>query len=398
MLRRRSSVVPPLFLGLLLAAVPLGTAREISIPLEQTEIDGAALGVQPGDVILLEAGRRQFLKIDRVVGSPQACVTIRNHGGLVTIANSDRYYGIFVGRSRHFRITGTGSADFVHGIHIGGTGPHGSGLMIAGLSSDYELDHLHIARAGFAGMLLKTDGADGTLLAHVNLHHNYIHDTGGEGLYLGETQPTGQTLRHVEIWNNVVARTGWEACQIAHGAEDVRVHHNVFYRAGLTGELWQDNNFQLSANTTCEFHHNLVIGAGSHLVIAFGGLTKAVHDNYFEGTRTGPAVSLADSNIAAIANTTFTLENNFFRGVQPVQPIVLFTGEKTVLRARGNRWEGSNRFIRFQPVIDLSQSVRLDRNENTAVARPRFVDEARDNFRLVPGDPYQKLGFGLLPQ
>ena len=390
---------PALVAALLsLAVIPDVAAREISIPSAQTEIDGAALGVQPGDVILLEAGTRPFLKIDRVVGTPQACVTIRNHGGAVEIGNADRYYGIFVSRSRFFRISGTGAAQLVRGIQINGTGPHGSGVMIAGLSSDYELDHLDLGHPGFAGMLLKTDGADGTLLANVNIHDNYIHDTGGEGLYLGETQPTGQTLRHVQIWNNVVARTGWEACQIAHGAEDVRVHHNVFYRAGLAGELWQDNNFQLSANTTCEFHHNLVIGAGSHLVIAFGGLAKTVADNYFEGTVTGPAVSLADSNIPVIANTEFVLERNFFRGVQPVQPIVLFTGERTLLRARDNRWEGDNRLIRHQPILDLSRIVLLERNENAAVPRPRFVDEAHDDFRLVPGDPYRKLGLGLLSQ
>lgn len=380
------------------ALIPLAFAREIPIPVEVVEIDGAALGVKPGDVILLEAGRRQFLKIDHVVGTPQACVTIRNHGGIVGLRNTDRYYAIFVAHSQYFRITGTGDPRHPHGIVLDGTGPHGSGVMIAGLSSDYELDHLEIARPGFAGLLLKTDGADGTLLAHVSIHDNYIHDTGGEGLYLGETQPTGQTLRHVEIWNNVVARTGWEACQIAHGAEDVRVHHNVFYRAGLKGDLWQDNNFQLSANTTCDFHHNLVCGAGSHLVIAFGGLKKTIHDNYFEDTITGPAVSLADTNIPSLPNTEFVLARNFFRGVQPVQPIVLFTGEKTVLRATDNVWEGANRFIRFQPIIDLSQVVRLDHNHPAPVPRPRFVDAAHDDFRLAPDDPYRKLGFGLLSE
>lgn len=381
-----------------LAGLRPGFGREFVIPVGQTEIDGVALGVQPGDVILVEAGRRQFLKIERVLGSPQACVTLRNHGGVVTIGNDDRYYGIFVAHSRYFRITGTGTPDTRLGIVVDGTGPHGSAVMIAGLSSDYELDHLHLARPGFAGMLLKTDGADGTLLEHVRIHDNVIHDTGGEGLYLGETQPTGQTLRHIEIWNNVVARAGWEACQIAHGAEDVRVHHNVFYRAGLAGELWQDNNFQLSANTTCVFTQNVVIGAGSHLVIAFGGLAKTLRDNYFEGTVTGPAVSLADSNLPAVPNTTFVLERNFFRGVQPVQPIVLFTGDKTVVRAAGNRWEGANRFLRAQPVIDLSQVLQLDDNRAGDVPRPRFVDEAHDDFRLVPDDPYRKLGLGLLPE
>lgn len=387
-----------LILLLLAGLVDLLPAREFVIPSGQNEIDGVALGVAPGDAILLPAGHRPYLKIDRVVGSPDRPVVIRNAGGLVEIGNTDRYYGIFVARSHYFRITGSGEPALSRGIHLNRTGPHGSGVMIAGLSSDYELDHLHIARPGFAGLLLKTDGADGTVLENVSIHDNYIHDTGGEGMYLGETQVRGQTLRHIRIWNNVVARSGWEACQIAHGADDVSVHHNVFYQAGLTGELWQDNNFQLSANTTCDFHHNIVIGAGSHLVIAFGGLEKNIHDNYFERTITGPGISLADSNIPAVANTSFRLEGNFFRGVAAVQPIVLFLGEKTRLSARHNTWEGTNRFIRHQPVIDLGAVLDLADNRQAPVPPPRFVDAAQDNFQLAGDDPYRKLGMGLLQE
>lgn len=372
-------------------------AREITIPLTQTEVDGEALGVKPGDVLLLEAGTRPFLKLDRIVGAPEAPVQIRNHGGLVVMRNTDRYYNIFVARSHYFRITGTGDPALPRGIHLDGTGPHGSGVSIAGLSSDYELDHLHISRPGFAGLLLKTDGADGTLLENLLIHDNYIHDSGGEGMYLGETKEKGQTLRHIRIWNNVVVRAGWEACQIAHAESDVEVHHNVFYQAGLGGELWQDNNFQLSSNTTVDFHHNIVIGAGAHLVIAMGGLAKTIRDNYFEGTIAGAGMSLMDSNVSKIANTTLVIERNFFRGVQSVQPIVLFTGERTKLTLRDNVWEGTNRFLRHQPIIDLSRMLDVVNNRQATVAAPRFVDPENGNFHLAADDPYRKLGIGLLP-
>src|SRR4051812_31021303 len=86
------TVRPLLWLGAGLLAGVLLDAREISIPLTQTEINGAALGVQPGDVLLLEAGERPFLKIDRVVGSAEAPVVIRNYGGTVVMRNPDRYY------------------------------------------------------------------------------------------------------------------------------------------------------------------------------------------------------------------------------------------------------------------------------------------------------------------
>ena len=40
----------------------------------------------------------------------------------------------------------------------------------------------------------------------------------------------------------------------------------------------------------------------------------------------------------------------------------------------------------------------LDPEDGDGMRRPRFVDEAHDDFRLVPGDPYRKLGLGLLSQ
>jgi len=372
-------------------------AREHLIPLEQTHIDGVALGVQPGDVILIAAGARPFLKIERVTGSAEAPVIIRNHSGQVVLSNSDRYYNIFVGASRYFRITGTGSADHRYGFHLNGTNEGGSAVMVAGLSSDCELDHLHIERAGFAGIMAKTDNAVGTFMDNVNIHDNYIHDVGGEGLYLGQTKYPGQTLRGLHIWNNVIARTGYEACQIANAPENVRVHNNVFYRTGLKKELWQDRNFQITSQSTAEFTHNIIIGAHSCLVVMSGGQPKVFRQNYFASTVTEPVVVCGDAAAADYPNDHVLFEGNFFRDVAPVQAILLFTGARTVFQVRDNTWDGDNEeFVRHQPIIDLSKKVLLEGNRRAPVPKPRFVDEAHDDFRLIDGDPYKALGLGLL--
>ncbi len=380
-------------LGLLLGATA-APVREHLIAVDQTVVDGAALGVQPGDVILVAAGVRPYLKLEHVVGTAANLVIVRNHGGQVVLGRTDRYYGLHVGASRHLRITGTGSAEHRYGFHLTGTNAGGSAVMVGDLSSDCELDHLHIERAGFAGIMAKTDGAVGTFLDNLAIHDNYIHDVGGEGLYLGETKYPGQTLRDIRVWNNVIARTGYEACQIANASGAVRVHHNIFYRAGLRQELWQDRSFQLTAESPCEFTSNIVIGAHSCLVITSGGAPKIFRGNYFAGTVTEAAVVCGDAPDGAVVTVLFA--DNFFRDVAAVEPVLLYTGKSTVLQARNNRWDGANRFIRFQPILDLSHQVRLEANRREPVPPPRFVDEARDDFRLETDDPYRALGLGLI--
>jgi hypothetical protein len=377
---------------------PVAAAREFLIPRTQTEIDGVSLGVQPGDVLIIEAGDRPWLRIANVTGSIQSWIEVRNRGGAVILRNEERAYDIKIARSRYVRLTGTGEPGCNYGFVLQGTAPGGSALIVTDLSSDCEIDHLHIARPGYAGMLIKTDGAAGTFMDNLNIHDNYIHDTPGEGIYIGETKRMpGQCFRHLRIWNNVVARTGYESCQLAHTTEDVQVHHNVFYHAGLRGDLWQDNNFQLGSSATCEFFQNMVIGANTHLVVGMGGAPKIFRDNYFAECTAGPAFQLGDTDMAFAPDTTVVVKGNFFKGVAAVQPVIVYLGSKSVVHAEGNQWETGRQFMKAQPIIDLSKVLFVGENPKVAVPAPRFVGEAEDDFRLEADDPYRARGIGLLP-
>lgn len=381
------------FFGAILACE--ASAKEFTIPLAQELVDGAKLGVQPGDTILLEAGPRTTLRFEHVVGSPTDYVTIRNKDGEVLIRNDNRHFDIFIGTSRYFHLTGEGKNGVRYGIQLAGTMPlHGSALMISGLSSDCEVDHLEIHHPGFAGMLVKTDGAVGTTMDNISIHDNFIHDTGGEGMYVGETKIPGQLFHHVKIFNNVVARSGYEACQVCNIIEDCQIHNNVFYRCGQRGDLWQDRGVQL-AHSACEMYGNIVMFAHSVLLVGSGGPTKFVHDNYFEGTVSGPGVEFGDAKVTTSFNTGITIEKNYFRGVSNVQPVILFTGEETELHASNNVYQDGCQFLQIQPIVDLSKKVFAENNRRAEIQRPQFVDEAHDNFALVAGDPYKALGMGL---
>ncbi len=370
-------------------------AREFTIPISQEMVDGAKLGVQPGDTILLEAGPRKVLHFEHLQGSPTNYVTIRNHGGEVIIKNDDRHFDIFVGSSRYFHITGQGVAGQKFGIHLSGTmKEHGSALMIGGLSSDCEVDHLQINNSGFAGMLIKTDGAVGTIMDNISIHDNFIHDTGGEGMYVGETKIPGQLFHHLKIYNNVVARSGYEACQICNIIEDCQIHNNVFYGCGTRGDLWQDRGVQL-AHSACEMYNNIVMHAHSVLLVGSGGPPKFIHDNYFEGTVSGPGVEYGDANVSTSFNTSITIERNYIKGVPDVQPVILFTGEQTEFHASSNVYQDGSRFLQTQPIIDLSKKVFVENNTRADIPSPHFVDEAHDNFELVDSDRYKAMGMGL---
>lgn len=391
-------------LWLALLFIPLctgtaGRAREFLIPTTQSEVDGDALGVAPGDVLAIVAGERPYLRLRNLEGSAAAPIVVCNRGGAVVLRNQSRPYALKLSQARYVRLTGAGVPGCRYGFVLAGTGEGGSALIVTDFSSDCEIDHLHILRPAYAGMLIKTDGAPQASFAHLEIHDNYIHDTPGEGLYIGETKRApGQTFRGVEIWNNVVARTGYESCQLAHTIERVRVHHNVFYRAGLRGDLWQDNNFQLAANAACEFFQNIVIGANTHLVISMGGLPKVFRDNYFSGCVAGPAFQVGDSDMAFVPDSTVRIEGNYFHDIPAVQSVIVFTGTRSLLHAQGNRWDSGRRFVEAQPLVDLSKVLFVGENPRGAVPPPRFVDEAHDDFRLEAADPYRARGIGLLPE
>lgn len=389
------SFLPLGFLSLL-AGLPTSLfARDHHISADVAAVDGVVLGVAPGDRILVQAGPRGSLRLKNLVGTAEAPITVINSGGQVVIHDPTAYAGIAADQCRHLHLTGTGDPDHVYGFHITGTNEHGSGVIAAGLSSDIEIDHIHIQDTGFAGMLIKTDGAVGTFMDNVNLHHNYLHDTGGEGFYIGETKYPAQIFRGLQVWNNVVARTGWEALQLANCHEDIRIHHNVFYQAGLEQVLWQDNNLQFAAAVNAEIDHNIVIGAVSNLVIVSGGLPKRFHHNYLEHDNgNGPMFYLDDSRFPEVADTALILEKNFFRLTRTRQSVVQFGGRHTRLELRDNTFTGTSRLIKTHRDADLTG---VHDNVERDLGAPAFIDPANGDFRLRDDDPYRALGIGLLP-
>lgn len=269
-----------------------------------TEFDGVEQGVGPGDSICVRGGPREFLRFYSVVGSDDAWVEIRNCEGSVELSNDDRGYGLSVDGSRWFRITGAGdpAVEFGFRVRAARTGPDyaGSGVVVGGLSSDYELDHMEVYESGFAGFSLKTEPTcDGSanlgnfVQYDTRLHHNWIHDTGGEGIYFGSTGYGGReylcdgetVLLHphehhgAQIHHNRIERTGWDGAQIGVTPVDCRVWGNWIRDVGLAGELYQMQGLQIGGGSQCEVWANRLERGPANGIFVLQAATTIVHDN-----------------------------------------------------------------------------------------------------------------------
>ena len=221
---------------------------------------GTAL-IQPGDVLCFEPGARSSIMVEGVKGTEEKVVTLRACGGVVSLAsaytqertNADGSTvtlntggAISVLDSQHFRVTGGGVTFAKHAIVANGA------VTIRALSSDVEVDHLHIQHAMEHGIKTKTDPTcSGEMLRtkfvmrNLLIHDNLIeHIVDGEGMYIGHYAVNGiehyacpgellfpHLLENVQIYNNVLYDTGADGIQLA-GVISGSVHNNVVEHFG----------------------------------------------------------------------------------------------------------------------------------------------------------------------
>jgi hypothetical protein len=280
-----------------------------------------------------------------------------------------------------------------------------SGLAIGGGASDFELDCLEVARAEFAGIVVKTDDDGEATMRNVKLHDLYVHDTGSEGLYLGSTQAQPQhVFEGLRIHDNRFLRTGTEALQVGQLGDDCEIHHNVLgpgatrWRSAFAD--YQDGNVQYGQrNGSSRFHHNLVIGTGDLFVEFFpthvdsdvrtGSDTVTFSDNYFSDTSASGVYTHADEN-----SVTVRFERNTFRGffwtypevhpdaTLPVQVFGIGSNTLNPHQLVNNRYDAPYPFVMW-----TFPSVSQENNTAENVAPVRFVDFMHDdieaNFRAL---------------
>lgn len=268
------------------------------VPENTNTIDGAKLGLKPGDVICLSAAKKYSgtpLRFINIVGSSSSPIIVTTCGGTVsvTVPNTLTYVMKFE-KSKYFKLTG-GTVDGTYGIKLSGSNT--LGLSLDNLTTNFEVDHVEVSNVGFAGIMAKTDPTcdDATIRGHFTLrdasiHHNYVHDTGGEGLYIGNSFYSNgvstscgirypHELENIKIYSNTVRNSGWESIQLGCAVRGAEVHDNVVENYGTKNINSQNNGIQIGEGSGGLCYNNYVKSGKGNGIIVLGIGDNVVFNN-----------------------------------------------------------------------------------------------------------------------
>ena len=377
------------------------------VPAGVKVIDGEKLELVPGSIIGLNSEITYgTLEFHNIVGTAEHPIIIKNFGGRVKIIATDKWHAVKTERSKHFRITG-GTTPGVYGIYIQGGE---MGLKMDGLSTNFEVDHVEVAKPGFAGIMAKTDPTcnDATIRGNftmydVSLHDNYVHDTGGEGFYVGNSfwdgmeRQCGLRLPHeikgLKIFNNTVENAGWEAIQVGCAIEGAEIHNNTIKNYGTVNKQFQNNGIQIGSGTGGLVYNNLIkYGTGNGMIIMGTG-DNVIYNNIIVGA--GSNGVFCDERFTPgegfkfINNTIISPKNDgikLFAELVPMNTIInnIIANPGTYGTYTGTR-SNDDAFVYL-----LSSDVRVKMSNNLflkSADEAQFVSAAEDNYRLKGKSP-----------
>lgn len=405
------------------------------IPTAATIADGSSMGVQAGDTIYLEAGLRPYLLLRNFHGSAENYLTIINYNGLVEISNDNYFYGLVTFNCSYFRLTGTGDPNYFYGIKITASNGESNGLSLDSFSTDFEVDHLEIYDAGFAGIISKTNPSCDTLTHRRNFtqyntifHDNFIHKTGGEGMYLGHTYYSGyekvcdvdtsifypHEIYNLKVYNNIIDSTGYDGIQIGCVVEGCEVYDNVITNAGFTDDAssmyYGMSGIVLGGGTSGLCYNNLIYdGYGSGISI-FGLGDIWVYNNVIVNAGrisnlvTGPpdnfqAYGIFCDDRTTVEGKSFNFINNTIVNPRDIG-IRFWSVESENNRMYNNliinpglkRWNFNRSMIDVtDPSLAVADTLSagnfFDSTAYESDENPYFINENELNFHLKPNAP-----------
>lgn len=285
---------------LLSANNELAAVKKHFIGIEKLSIDALQLGVEPGDTMILESGKRKSLRISNVKGDSLHYVIITNESGDVIIENDDFHFGFVLSNCSFFRLTGSVNNENYYGIRILKTGKGANGLGIGELSTNYEVDHIEIANTGFSGIFAFSQPtcdltANRGFFEQRNtiIRNNYIHDTYGEGMYLGHSFYTGYTItcgeqsqvvypheiKGLKVYDNILENIGYDGIQVCSAVENTEVYNNTIYNYGTKMEAMQHSGIQIGAGTKIKCYNNSIIKGSGTGIMMFGLADSYIYNN-----------------------------------------------------------------------------------------------------------------------
>lgn len=266
----------------------------IEIPITQNLVTETS-GIQPGDVVCLLPGFRDFIQFKNLHGTSENPIIITHKDGVV-LFNSTGSYGIKFNNCSHVRLTGTGVEAVPYGLIISQVA-NGAGISVDNLSTNVEIDHIEIANTPIGGIYAKTEPdptGDCTFpatrekftLYNLIVHDCYLHDIGDEGMYIGSSKFLGQTIYHcndtvvlphvlegVKVYNNILERTGWDAIQVSSTVLNCEIYNNIIREDSYKEEPFQMSGILIGGGSNCDCYNNIILnGKGDGIdYVGMGG-------------------------------------------------------------------------------------------------------------------------------
>lgn len=365
------------------------------------------LNVQPGQTICVQGGNYNMLRFIGFTGLPNAPIRIRNYNGQVKIAHNSYYGAMDFHGCRYLQVMGNGDNNVNYGFRVDSCGT-GSAIGIGSKSSDIELHHVEVAKAGFAGVMAKTDPSCTDASTHyqnftmynINLHHNYMHDVGGEGFYVGSSFYAGfnttcggvpdtlypHLIYGLDIHHNIVERSSAEGLQYA-CAPNAQIHDNSLNHTGINPfAAFQNNGLQCGAGGGGNCYNNFIRNAdGSGIIIIgpFGG------NKFYNNVIVHCNGIFCDNRVGSVGNTSLDIFNNTMVDIDG-KAITLYNEINTNTIKNNVIIRPSNGV--FFDYLQGATATLINNYTSMNMASAYFADTTNDNFRPTINSPFIDAG------
>jgi hypothetical protein len=379
-----------------------------TVPATASTVDGKAMNFKPGAVICLSATvKYKNLQFKNLLGSASQPIIIKNCGGTVTLNATGLSFGLKFVNSKYFRVTG-GNTPNVYGIKI--NNGH-IGMSLEYLSTNFEVDHVETAYAGFAGIMAKTDpGCDNATIRenftmyNVSFHDNYVHHCAGEGLYIGNSFYEGaktscgtrlpHEIHNAKIYNNVIKYSGWEGIQLGCATKGAAVYNNTIENFGTKNITSQNNGVQLGVGTGGVFYNNFIKNGPGNGLIVLGLGDNVIHNNVIVNVGTNGI--FCDDRYSP--GTGFKFLNNTI--VNPQGDGIRLYADRTnlyniiyntiVVNPGSYTTYSYPRTSADAYVYKLSSKVKVQTSNNyftRSITALKFINSGANNYRLYSSSP-----------
>lgn len=415
-----SSIIILLFINTRASQV----ACTVEIASEIVLIDGSAFN--PGDVICLLAGNKDYLLLRDIQGTESQPITIVNKGGAVII-DTDHFYGVKFDNCKHVIFRGNGYDEADYGIHIKRVG-NGAGMSVDNKSTNIEIEFVEISYTLIGGIYAKTEPYQGdcnNLVTRENftmydlkIHDCYLHHIADEGMYIGSSKYTGQTIYQcdeivvlphiiegVSIYDNIVENTGWDGIQVSSAPVDCNIFNNLISHDSYEEEPYQMSGILIGGGAKCDCYNNKIFDGKGDGIDIFGlGFMKIYNNLIVRAGRTFKPDEPAEykhgiyvGEVVNSPNATFKLYNNTI--VSPKSSGIKYSNQEAAMGYLKNNIISNPGLDPEYIIIDNDINPdKVDISHNFSVSsnsEVKFINYSDNNFDLKPNSGAVNFGTSL---